>query len=534
VLKLDIPQQAPESDTSVDARPAHTARWLAELPLLEPAEYARRVLERLGSVNRTALTPRKRLRLLEVFDEPVHYLSADLNRRHASLGAPFSDAGRDYAAMARALHAETACGYKIVLMDLAWRGGPRLDMPTVADAVHRALCCLTDVLANCYRVYAPAPEGIWQEIHQLYLYADNLGILKQPVENRGGGSILHAYTAALLLGLSNPYQMPFQFTAAVQGQLRDWAKLASLRAEPKPRSKRCQFLVPLGSDRPGYPCQGDAAMPPAEPHIALDTRRLVRKLHDELQAISPAEDPGSEADSRQTPNGERRRDLLQRLIIAWGISPSRRFSRAPKTVNAEIVVGIEAVARSLAGEQPPQASGPEPDAEIILTSNSQPSADVSPKGFPATGCRLRDEGPNGVGLTVLETDALDVRVGNVVAVRLLGRGAAWTVGLVRWIRSDAPGQLQLGIQKLAPMATSVLVEPVSVESANRRDYKPAILLPDVPALNQPQTLIAHHGSFRPLRNFFVETSDALRMVRAGRLLETGPSFDWFELSVLDI
>jgi hypothetical protein len=532
VLKLDIPQQFPESETGADPRPAHAARWLAGLPMLEPTEYAQRLLDRLGNLNRTALTPKQRLRLLEVFNEPVTHLSAELSRRHASLGTPFCDPVRDVATKARALLAEMACGYKIALMDLAWRGGPRLDTATIADAVQNALSYLTDVLTSCYRIYAPAPEGIWLEIHQLYLYADNLGILKQAVGGHAGDNILHTYIHALLLGLSNPYQLPFNLAAAVHEQLRAWAPLTALRAEPKKNSKRCQFLVPLGSDRPGYPCQGANCAPPAEPHIVLDARKLVRKLHDELQALVPEEDT-----EQQRPDGARRRDLLQRLIVAWGLSPSRRFSRALKDINAEVVVGIDAVAQSLDSRRLLQPTIAGVDSEIVMASEL-PSAD-QPGSAPvdagsAVCCWLRDEGANGVGLTVLEAEALDVRVGNVVGVRLTEGGDAWIVGLVRWIRSDSAEQLQTGIQKLAPTATPVAVEPVSIENTDRRAYRFAILLPEVPALGQPRSLFAPHGTYRPARNLFVETGDALKMVRAGRLLESGRSFDWFEISLLDI
>jgi hypothetical protein len=61
-------------------------------------------------------------------------------------------------------------------------------------------------------------------------------------------------------------------------------------------------------------------------------------------------------------------------------------------------------------------------------------------------------------------------------------------------------------------------------------FQPALLLPEIPALKQPTTLLALRGSYQPQREFMLEGVDGPQNVRATRLLEQTASFDLFEFT----
>ena len=70
-----------------------------------------------------------------------------------------------------------------------------------------------------------------------------------------------------------------------------------------------------------------------------------------------------------------------------------------------------------------------------------------------------------------------------------------------------------------------MIKPVI--SAPDAQFKPALLLAAVPALDQPARMVAARGSFQPMREFEVRGPSGIRSVRATCLIEQTDSMDLF-------
>jgi len=126
----------------------------------------------------------------------------------------------------------------------------------VTVAIHRAIRYLTELLFRSYELYGPPPEGTWYEIHQLYRYAELLGITEVPLDDGLNDtlphvSINHAYKQALLLDFSDPYHQPARLLARIYRYLDRWAGHAQLSPGVAALKSHCQFLINLDHDRAG-------------------------------------------------------------------------------------------------------------------------------------------------------------------------------------------------------------------------------------------------------------------------------------------
>lgn len=540
-MKLFIPEQQKTAGVGVKTRPAQAERWLTALPVLDVVENTRKIHTALSALNRCVLKAQTRLSLLELYRKPVGFISHGVAERHIGNAIPLSDKNKAIVDQVRELHTEMAFGYKAVVLDLAAQLPSGLENVELAIPIHRAIRYLTEILLKSYEVYTPVPTGVWNEIHQLYLYGESLGILNEPIKDeinktRHHNNIGHVYKKALLIGLSNPYRLPFQMVNKIDAYLDRWASLAQLAQTTRLAKKKCQFLIQMDSDQPGMPYPGTPPDSLSQPYQILDTRPLTRSVHLQLTALNTGLKPALDGLDKGFFDA-RAKIMLRHLVIAWGVNPTRCFSRTDQKEICDLVIGIDAVNYFLNGDKQFELSSEGPELEITLHAAGvfgHRRLKQTRKKFSKQPCQIIDEGASGLGLMIEEADVNKIRVGDLIAVKPADEERGWTVGLVRWIRSPSRKQVNLGIQKLAPSATAVAVQSVEVDARNMEDFKLAVSLPEIQALKQPQTLITHIGMFQPERNLFLETGRELQMVRAKHLLETTRSFEWFEFAVLDI
>jgi len=531
-LRLHIPDASAPPGADVETRPPQVERWLSNLPVLNVAANMQQIRAALHALNRHAVAPDTRLRLLETYRPTVDFISGELRNQLKVFSLPLSEKNQRLADEERAMHEEMATGYKLVVM--AQQQHPRADDPDQVLALQRALRYLASHLLKCYEYYHPSPEGAWLEIHQLFGHAVALGVADRRITDAHRPAqpetVARSYKHALLLGLSNPYQQPFHMVDKVQAFLGRWADLAQLLSEPRTQKKKCQFLVHPDEDRPGIPFGQE----PDRDGLVLDTRPLVREVHLQLTALNTGVVPegGLPADFYD----EMARAMLQRMVVCWGINPIRRFSRSRGEGSCNLAVGVETVNYFLNGEHPFELSHLSEKEEIELSSTgaSFTRRRVHPDEESHRSCNwgIVDESACGFGLATEQTQACNVRVGDLVAVRTED-GGDWTVGLIRWIRSPGNTRIEAGVQKVAPSARPVAVSAIQVDGEGD-DYRPAVLLPEIPALQQPRSVIAPKGVYRAERNLFLDTGDHLLMIRAKRAIESTPSADWFEFEELEI
>ena len=539
-LRLSLPPRADTPDTSIEIRPAEVERWLKGLPLLNVAESTQMLTRQIIGLNRMALEDKTRLRILESLRGPIQHVSLALQKSYIGLPLPLTDKARQTVVQVRQLHTEMAFGYKLITFNST--AIPKLDHAhtnIVGAAIHRSIRYLTELLFRSYELYSPPPEGVRYEIHQLYRYAELLGITDAPLEDKLNNalplvSINHAYKQALLLDFSDPYHLPAFLLAKIYRYLDRWAGVAQLSPGVAALKSHCQFLINLDHDRAGAVNTETAAITTEVRYRLLNTTELARVVHQQLMVLQAGQQPDPEGLEKNffTNLGG---DMLLRLINAWGVNPKRTFTRSPRSNRrARVTIGIDAINFHINGERfTPSTSevGPQPRRTAIGQGGGAPNRVTQPDAFPASALwELTDESAGGYALAKSGNHSETVRVGDLLASRPDSGDGGWEIGIVRWVRTSGADNIEIGVQRVSPGAAAVAIMPLD-DSQER--YYLALALPEVHAMKQPATLLTTRGFFKSGRILYLDNSYRTRQIKATKLVELSGAFERFQYEMIE-
>jgi len=550
LLGLKVPERRPPTRASFDTRPKKVEQWVANLPAASLGHTARMVYGALTETNALLINPEERLQLLDALDFTLRHLSLALKKHYLGRTFPLSEKERQVAGLEQALHEQAATGYKIVIADLGTARRWLRNSKPVALALQRALTHLSRILLNVYQIYAPVRPGIWRELHTLYAVAEQQDLLAKWVAYDGYTTIAEstvgdAYKQAMLLSLADPYRLRQGEVEVVYGALELWAAEGRISGNEDPLSVHAKFLVDLASDEPplfrGTP--GRVTNPTTRFLEAPDLSRILREqLH---HGGSAAAVSLHAADG--TLSGTVTRDLLQRLILSWGMLAQREFSRTEHSGQVLVAMGLRAVhhfllensARTDAGSRSRgdrQADLEHPTAlskfKVDTTDRSQikttpdvwklfrpdddfnaPSwsfgdrhnfaeaaagaAAAAAARFSAHPWDIGNVSAGGYCLRWNRTIASNAQVGELVGIKELDRPEAcrWGIGVIRRMKHLSHEGLEIGVQLLAPTATPVAAR-VCNDNGEWSDRLRVLLLPAIRATQHPATLVTPRVPFK--------------------------------------
>ncbi len=527
--------------------PKYARPWLESLPLASSAEAAREIYQALYTVNRLELAGPRRRELMALYEAPIAVVCNGLHAHLAHAAQPLTPKKRQLAEFIRRLQTEMAFGYKWCLRDLATARFLWSKDDLLLHAAERALYYLREVLARSYQVYMPHPAGVWKEIHEIYRFMESRGLSERPIEVRTESGV-HAmtvkdrYLQALLLGVSQPYQLPQGACQQLCRFLEGWSGRAELVPAAHVANPVGHFLVDLTADAPPIPYPRDS-LPTDAAHVrVLNAMNLVRavqalgarlKKGERVAALKLGFDCLEDAGS----------DLLQRMLSAWGLTPRRRYQRLRRNSHLSVCVGLPAL-HFFAGDQTPLSVPDDEPAEplpaFLLVESAQAQADqeqldrtalstIARKAAvdvivpPAPSFRLdrwhvRDASPQGMLLARYGDMSGSVRVGDLLGLHQAGN-TRWTAAVVRWLKSPEGQSLELGVETLA-----VGVTPVAVRG-DGTTYQHALLVPATSTPPRPATLLVPRGTYTAHSLYLSERGRPLRQVRPLQLVERTVAYD---------
>jgi hypothetical protein len=211
-------------------------------------------------------------------------------------------------------------------------------------------------------------------------------------------------------------------------------------------------------------------------------------------------------------------ELLNRLIRSWGIAPKRSFSRNDKDATLEVVIGLSGLHQALAtelGDESQLRDKAQYQSKNVVAVSQPTSRDIwnifskdslgqqyqnyqqtqqqpepaSPlKSVPRQYWHIRNESAGGYRLAIEKSGDTRVQVGELLGLRPSHNDAMCEAGVIRWMRQPADGGLELGVQILAPQVVPVMLRSRRL-GGKAAEYQPALMLPEVPAIGQPATLL---------------------------------------------
>jgi hypothetical protein len=443
-----------------------------------------------------------------------------------------------------------ATGYRILADDL---GHVDSQILPLATAIHRSLRYLSEILLTNYQVYIQYPEGLWKTINALYALAEQHDIASRTITDTtlstpGRSTISTVYKQILLMSLACPYRLRQKEIHFVYNAIMDWADIARLYDMAGEQAQGL-FIINLGADKPPSYRALNGSSSPGYHWRTLDTTSIAERIRD-IQDKKPVNA------NRYIGIGDT--DILQRLMLAWGVMPRRRFPRHPRSAKVGLVVGLSAVHRRVMAPDS-ESNGSEdsfedqhylqdPTFEASTTFKAHPFADgghrivttgktqVSPGDDPTDTSRIEswmmtNFSAGGFSLLWDSDDSSNAQVGELVAILEQGNAEkdAWHLGVVRWMKCTRTYGLELGIQMLSPSAQAVwtYMNESGIHSGSKMQ---GILLPENHLLRQQASLLLPTLPFRPGCIATLETADTLENIKLVRQLENTGSFAQYHFS----
>lgn len=561
------PLFVPDKEVSAwvtETRPKEARTWLNSLPLADDGDSARDIYQALYTLNRLEVAPQNRLELMELYQAPVATVSSVLGSQFRGLALPLAAELRQRAELIRQLNMEMAIGYKCAINDLQAARLGRSRRQSWILASERALWYLGEVLLDSYQIYMPPPPGVWREIHALYRLAEEQDRLTDAIELADEGdtrqtTIYERYRQIVLLGLCNPYQLAQTECALVSAFLQRRSEQAVVSKRLEVADPAGQFLIDLSRDIPPALFPLRRQVRPSADLRVLNTIELARVVHGLIKRLEQGEAVDA-LDLSPALRATAWRDLLRRMIKFWGLPPKRQYARNKIRGHFSLCTGINALHFFGSGRnafEPPddhkqpelqeqdeataksaqahdrnsqgdkaKGAGPKPGASAVPPRWLAQAGVATPESFPVDRWQLRDESARGLQLSREGSASVQVRIGDVLGIQSPHDAGVWRVGVVRWIKSPEVKRIDMGVERLAPTMTPAAVKPVSSGRAAVGRYTQALLLPAIPALRRPPTLLVARGVYEPNCDLhLVMSQEPARTVRPSKLLERTASFD---------
>lgn len=526
-LSLTVPAIENKPDIPAETRPKRIQALIDSLPVGKPQDSANHILEELGHLNRQRVSVDARVRALEIYRKAVLDLAQSLAPQYCNQPLPLSDQASAVVRTTQMLFIELAYGYKQALLAEDRKLFSLGRSKQLALLIQRTLHALSQLQLVAYHAYMTPSSGIWAEMHQLYLYALQQALQDILIEDSGTTtSITLTYKRALLLALADTHHLASGDIDRVVDYLQRFAHLARLQPWGSPESPAGVFMVSLKSDKPPVSLIKTSAEADMRTDILLITVDLARQVHQHLTQLQTNEPPKN-IGLPETALDHRYQDMLSHLLKQWGSPPKRLFSRTEKNGVVSMCVGLPAVHYFLNGEVASPLAPIEASTETEITLNfTDDTPAEKPGAFESARWMIVNESAGGMALSKFPNVDVTLRVGELLGIKA-DDAKQWSIAVLRWAASSEQTPLGIGAQMLAPTAQAVLVRPI-----DKSNFERALLLPEIPALKQPATLITARGTYRPARELQVEDKGEKRSVLATRLVERTNSFERFQFSAL--
>jgi cyclic-di-GMP-binding protein len=459
-LNLSLPQievviAAPKENL---VAPESIPAWLAKLQLTDPVRAGRTIADQLEWLNRERLRITLRQDLNEQFFPVVQRLLAVLERSLGSGSLPLSPEARAAAKIAEDLLNHLTASYKLLLVEQSRRLFGFASSGRALLPIQRTMLLQSQRLVLAYRIYATPPKGVWTELHDLYQFAARRGLSQREIDT-SSATPLSLYKAALLVAFADPLRLVHGDLDLVLSLVNRFGDRAQIGVAQERRTPQGVFVIKPQRDVSGYSVSKRHQPSPQSHDLVLNTLPVAEAILGEVAKF----EPGAATDAIGAPASAdltRAKDLMGRLVKQWGAMPDRRHNRLRTHARVEICVGL---------------------ADIWSFLRAEPGTNGMPAEWMVT-----NESANGFALMHVSGPMAPVRVGEVVGIRTRDSRSCH-ICVVRWVLSDTPEHLELGLEEIARNARAAQVRKVREPNAVPLN---ALLLPEVPEQGKASSILA--------------------------------------------
>ncbi|NIP72415.1 MAG: hypothetical protein GWO16_05015 [Gammaproteobacteria bacterium] len=528
-LQIHTPAQHDYDNPAVETNPKRLAKWLKQLPLLDLTASVTELRDAIGLANEQSMPAKTRLRLLELYYEPVLSVFGAGEDEHLR-SLPMSSAERtrtkeEIGQLCGAL----ANGYKILVKEEHVAGQSPARSQAALLALYRAMEMTALGLLHSFRTYQVVPAFAYLDAHQLYAFARHQEVLDAPVvfekktvSETGPGDL---YLRVMLLAVTDPFHLGVGAASKLFGLFRQYAGLCRTLAVDGDITAQGCFVVDLARDRPPVPCaraQSEQSLP--QHGYILDVRPAMKDARQRLEQLCQT------SAAAKVENEELH---LLKLLVP-GLEKNRLRGGARRTVRREtrIAVGIDTIHYFLAtGRTALDMAFVDSDRAI---QTRDPDSEEEGQ-FNLEPWTMVNESANGCLLASRDRRQPGVRIGDAVGIVSLGSDdrPRVTLAVARWMRKATKGGMEMGVEVIPGRMLPVRCVPAG-ESRPMVDDRPrGLFVPRAAAEKVPATLMLPKQVYSPDRLIEVHTRERVTRVRAGNLVMDTEHFDRFDFAVVE-
>lgn len=542
IIGLDVPNRTRPDRSAFNIRPRKLATWINALPRANLGETAKQIYTVLQETNQLAYPYHDRIRFLETLREPIDYVTSSMKKHFIGISLPLPDKSQKIATITKEIFSNMAQGYKIALEDMLANNLIIFDKKMLATLAHRSVSYIGQNILTHYQSYSPFSPSQWTELHKLYLFAEKRKLLKTKVRDDQNTyvqktSISTEYTRILLLSLSSPYNLRQGESGKIYGALERWLTQPIIHRLTANDENKDKFIDNLSQ------AQAPTALSLALAEDIIDTKQLriidTQDIAEKLEfELKNTEDVGlSTITTIDAMHPDLSHDLLHRLLIAWGVASKRHFPRTDKHEEIKITIGLSAAHQLITKKAqamdygkytnkfndrahfesteininlkdpgatsndvwgliyPQELTGLEPivEQELSLQDSNQINFKTDPanaesKQYQTDNWLIVNESVKGMMINNSDEFKNKAQVGELVSIRRPSRDKMekWSIGVIRWLKSNQDNSLQMGIETLNPNCAAIGIRAASTPTA---PLQRTLMLPELVNLKQPACLI---------------------------------------------
>lgn len=579
-LGFDLPARSAGSRSSFLANSKQVEIWISDLPFANLGETSRQVFTKLMEFNRLEIPNNTRLKIAELFQQPVEYVTTNLRKYYLDLPLPLSEKNRKIAALNRELQSELAISYQIITQNIIAGRPGILERKMLVTCIFRTINALLAVIYHSVLVYDAYPEGVWRLIHRLYAYSVHNKLhnihVKNGKKSRRNSSINEVYKQLLIFAVSSPSSYRQSDIQQIFNALPRWSQFANLTlADRSPSYFSGMFITQLNTDLPPiYKKLWRKNI--TSPYILLNTNDLVLYLQEHYETEEIGENEYSHTSSSPLSKA-----LVKKLINVFNVVQHRRFSRTRLNFELQVATGLTILHTLLSApsksekammHQPystpawinnqfhnggvthprqlfnehdltlcdyddPMQQQPMQQASILSSHLSRTIIKATPtpdwvkqaqESWNKTfACKTINESAGGYCIDWGLDNAPKIKIGEIVGFRSELASDQYCIGVVRWMQKSCSNSLHIGVEIFSPSGKAVVTKYASEASPLAHEYK-GILLPELTTSGQTASLIVPITSFKLGDIIWMEEGTMKQQVRLTQIVESTGAFARFQ------
>ncbi|MDO9053149.1 MAG: hypothetical protein Q7U37_04355 [Gallionella sp.] len=478
---------------------AGCAQWLGQLQLTNLHLAHGQLLTQINEFNRYPMRGLERLNTLELLRETVSHVQEDFARKLIGKPLPLNESELMVFQAIVQLWQSLVTGYQRGLQ--AYIAGEKPLSKYGALLCQRCLLYSGLEIIEYLRTGYDFDAGLWHQLHELYAYAEQQEIHQLKVTDPLStiqSSCICSYVKTLLAC----YASPAQLTRWQLQQLDYWLSLWGNAVTVERRYSLIKGDAhPLATDLSSTQgLQRAEGLPHSDSLRFLAMVPLSKLLRVKIILLQQGQTPrqvglGDHADSQSC------LELLNFLHQSWCENSHKRVGeRQPIARHAQLCYKPEGIYVHLSGK-PIQQNASDIDSlgrKLIATPARTPDhAEKQLKmGHPLESWHMENESI--MGARLIRADAIGGRLMCKQLIALRPSDAlSFILGVTAWTNVTRQGRLEIGIKYLPGRPEPLRIRASGINPASK--HAPAFLLPALPSLNIPASLIIPRDWFRDNR-----------------------------------